>query len=432
MATGQGRGHVYDFRTKREPVFGVSVGGSFVGHRCRSVDVSGLTPTGKFFPDDSSVPYVHDRNQAVIGSQRGGSFTTEEHMEGLPTALDAAASFSSPNNSIVETFKQAFGGSIGAAGSAIVAGGGTTSTTQLDLTAGQGTRFVPGSVGFATTTSGPGGSAQLELFVVRKVVGDVLHLMWALASAPAALSAVINAETCYLDPDGVGRDTYSVYGELLGESADDQWKIRGACPVIDIIGDIDEFLTAQCTYQAATAAGPTAHGLTRGETVPTGGGRKAINQRIVYFGNVTDADSAATRNVHKGRSAFIHPGLALEAEQGDGIEGVYSFMQDQANPTVDLALTCFRDSTSYKAHFTEAAAYQAKYVAIQWGTSVAASGRGGIVAAVIPRATYMEPPSRSVGGKFVEVGAKLQGTRPLCYTGGTTAVVRSPILVAFA
>lgn len=430
MSTG--RDYVYDVRTKRESARGVTETGSFVGHRCRAVDLGGLFPTGKLIEDTAAVPYLHDTNEEVVGSQLGGQWTTEEDLEGLPTALTAGASYASPNNSCIETVKQAFGGSFGAAGSAIVAGGGTTTASILDLTVGHGVRFVPGSVGFATTTSGPGNSAQLELFHVRKVVGDALHLSWALASAPAALSVIYNSETCYLDPAGVGLDTYSVYGEVIGEDASDQWKMRGCAPTIDVIGQWDEIIAMQVSYMCATASGPVAHGLTLGETSPTGGGRKAIAKRIVYMGDVTDADSAATRGVLEPRSVSVHPNLNLITEDGGGIEGSYAHHQGHADPRANFEVSVMRGSAAYADYFVDTGARQAKYFAVQWGTQVASSGRGGIIFAVMPRCRFSAVAKRSSANGLVQAELELGGTRPLMYTGGTTAIVRSPILFGVA
>lgn len=427
----EGRTHVSEIFFKRESAYATTETGSAMYQRMIAGSFKpDLRINGESLPDERVVPTAFEEEDHLFGTQYGGKVGLEVYGEGLAAGLNGGATYGSPNNSPILLVRSAFGASHGNKGSLVEAAGTTTSAVQH--TAGDAANFDEGMVIGVTTASGPGGANAIEPALIRKKVGDVLHLWTTLASVPSAGSVIYGAETCYFSPAAFGGDGESLYAEFVGENAEDQFKVRGIVPTsMKIVMGLRALMKLQFDMSVNNATRVNSLSISR--TAPTGGHPLTVANRHVYIGDNVDADAVIARSLHSLEDLVIDTGMEVSDEPGDGVGAVETLYRKRllrARPTGEITFRLSRSSTTYASYYTERAARTKKYVHAYVGDSVGSSGFGGIVFMAMPRCRYDMHIQRSDADGFSRATVKLGATRPRSYSGGVQAVMDSPMVFA--
>lgn len=216
-------------------------------------------------PDRTAVQSLHHRNPHRRGSQFGSGFSADFVLDGLAAGLAAGVAYSAPQSGMAGLLRAYLGGAQGNSGSLAddTSGGGAATTTEIPVTAGQGSRFA---VGTALMVNGIGRYVQSRST-------DRLTLNQALpaAAVPANGTPIYNSVTLYPDPSEVGGDGDSLVVRILGDEAEDQVIYRGCVPVVESISaSIEEIITCAVNMMAASHEEVTGHSI--GLAAPVGGG----------------------------------------------------------------------------------------------------------------------------------------------------------------
>ncbi len=422
-----GRTHVSELRTYDETLYAVTKDAATKRYQ-RLLNATwkpDLRPYGESLRDESVVPTPFDENEHVLASQYGGKVDFTVYGAGL----DEPADGNLPHTGLGQLVRSAMGGEIAAEDSTVKVAG-TTSTTQVEVD--DPANFDACSVIGVPTLSGWDGSLKVEPALVRKKVGAVLHLWSTLASVPADGSTVTNFEACYFDKDDYGGNGFSLAMELVGENAEDQWLLKGVIPTeFKIEAAMRQLLKFQFSCQVNNSTMGSGLGLSIDKGAPVDGHALPAVDRFFYFGTNTDADAAIARTILQLEDVTVDPGAETADEGGGGVQTLYRRRLVRARPTADIQFRLTRSSTQLATFQTEYSTHVKKYTHLYWGNTLASNGRGGIVAAFMPRCQYDMHIGRTDADGFVRGNVKLGAMRPRSYTSAPVGLGDSPLIIAF-
>lgn len=141
----------------------------------------------EMLPDARMQQYIHERYTDVVGFKKGDGLSLKGYICGSNQTLNAAAT---PSQTVIcKLLERVVGGYQGTAGSAYASAGSATGVT---VTAGQGSRFVPGTLTAIESANGSG------LFCVRKVATRSTDaITWSIATGLGSTAFTI-AASCRL------------------------------------------------------------------------------------------------------------------------------------------------------------------------------------------------------------------------------------------
>lgn len=392
--------HVARLSTDLETTFGTTAAGGWRDQRLVEGTFNPKFLKGRL-QDRTVVDRLHDIQGFLDASMFGSGFDATVYLDGLAAALDNATAYSHPQNNAAEILGAIFGGNRGDSGSLLVAAGSTTTT--INVTGGQGSRFAKGGALVIQTSGG------WEMREIKNVAVDAITLKMALNAVPANGTPIYNCATFYLDEDNVGGDGDSLRFLYLGLLANDQWRLDGCGGSLKFGTAIDDLLTMQLSVQAAQWT--KTNGNTLAGASYTGGGPLVCKAGTLWWQTV----GTTTRNVLSADSFDIDPGLRVVPERAlDGVETVKRLRMVRGEPTATIEVNAFRGATEgadFDSFWTDFATQTTvKAFLLQLGTAPIVSGSGtGMVGISLPRCHYSAPPERLGSGDLVHARVSLRG-----------------------
>jgi hypothetical protein len=334
-------------------------------------------------PDMTVQSRVHDRASHRVGSKFGCGFAASFYVDGLPSGLVSASTFSHPQNNVAEMLRALMGGQTGDVGSTIDSACGADTTVITVTTA-------------ANFGAGEAVVVNNEMRRIASVAGNELTLDVDLSAAPGSATVVYNTATFYLDEDGVGGSGDSLNWQVVAQDAGDGYQFEGCAGTFTLRTGLDELLVMDADFQAADWSRLSGVSLTSGLSY-TGGGPLPISAGRLYM-----AASGTTTLITLPCPQFeFNPGLVLAPERAlNGTETVVRWRMMRSEPTISFFIPHSMSSwQTYFDKFLVSTATRDEYkIFLQIGnTPITSSTGAGCVGISLPQCMLDGPPERGVG-----------------------------------
>lgn len=355
--------------------------------------------------------YLADYFNPVLGLR---SWKHKARFHPAPATSQYLAAATPANDFQSLLFKAAFGGQQRGAGSTVEASPAPT-TTAFTVATGHGSRFAAGQVILVQTSAG------LEPTVVASIATDAITVAWALSAAPAAGNVVVNTTTNFFSQSA---PTSLALRGVHATDTNYQWQLNGAI-VNELTWKIDRSGLLECTVglEGSVHNGPDA--LSLSTTAATDECIAPIHTRGAYLYLFEAASPNRTALPFHAIEIKHTLGNQLVNQIGGSTEGVTGTAKAGERMIVEASITTRSDRWP---HYLQQSRPDMTMVLHMPNGLTGTSARSCTL--ILTGAVGVSVPQTAEEEKLRKTKFTLKGKRNALIAGGSTDLLRSPILWA--